>query len=299
MKHSHIKATCAFLIVLLLLCSCNIPRPISSPQSPQRVAVLFSSLAQMWQEAGGQVAITVGETIERGLVAEETPTVDSGAGKTINAELLLSLAPDLVICSADIPAQVETAALMEQAGIPTLLLHVETLSDYVAAIITMTEITGNREAAETAVAMQARATKMITESAPHLADTAVLFVRAGSSPSSTKAKGSDEHFAAAMLRDLKCINIADSAPLSLDDIGMEAILAADPDCIFFSLMGDREAARANIERLLQTEAWQSLSAVKGGRYFILDRALFHFKPCGKWDAAYRSLIDMLENTDVA
>ncbi len=71
---------------------------ITLPAKPEKVAVLFSSLADVWQTAGGEVAITVGESVERGFVPEGTPLVDGGAGKTINQELLLSYEPDFVIC---------------------------------------------------------------------------------------------------------------------------------------------------------------------------------------------------------
>ena len=43
---------------------------------PQKTAVLFSSLAECWIEAGGEVYVTVGESVERGLVKEETELVD-------------------------------------------------------------------------------------------------------------------------------------------------------------------------------------------------------------------------------
>ena len=40
---------------------------ITLREKPQRVAVLFSSFADVWETAGGRVDITVGESVERGL----------------------------------------------------------------------------------------------------------------------------------------------------------------------------------------------------------------------------------------
>ena len=295
MRSVGIKLLALLLSSLLVLCSCGSFVSSVTPDKPQKVAVLLSSLAEMWQEAGGTVDITVGETVERGLVPQSTPTVDSGAGKTVNTELLISLKPDLVICSADIPAQVEAEAILRDTGTPTLLLHVETLTDYVNALKQMTDITGNRKAYENAVAMRERIDALIETTQPTLSDTDILFVRAGSTAASTKAKSSQDHFAAAMLKELGCNNLADQAPLSLDTVGMESILIADPDFIFFSLMGDETAAKANIEALLLTDTWQALSAVQNGRYAILDRSLFHFKPCQRWETAYHTLISLLIN----
>ena len=278
----------------LLLGSCGAAPQPSDGSAPQRVAVLFSSLAEIWLEAGGEIAVTVGETVERGFVPADTPLVDSGAGKTINVELLISHKPDLVICSADIPAQVEAAQILAAAGIATLVLRVETVDDYVEALRRMTEITGDEAAYARGLAMKAEIDSLLaSDNVQALRGKTVLFVRAGSTASSTKPKSSADHFAAMMLREFGCINLADRADTAIDGIGMEAILAADPDYIFFSLMGDEASARDNVATLLASDTWQALSAVKAGRTVILDRTLFHFKPCGRWAEAYRTLADLL------
>jgi len=41
---------------------------VSLDKAPTRVAVLFSSFADMWLISGGEIAITVGESVERGFV---------------------------------------------------------------------------------------------------------------------------------------------------------------------------------------------------------------------------------------
>lgn len=282
------------LAITLTLCACGSFVPSVRPDAPQRVAVLFSSLAEIWVEAGGTVDITVGEAVERGFAPEGTPLVDSGAGKTVNVELLIAGKPDLVICSADVPAQVEAAQILADTGTPVLVLHVETFDDYLEALRAMTAITGSTAAYERGLAQKKQIeTLLASETATAISGKTVLFVRAGSTASSTKVKGSDDHFAAMMLRQLGCVNVADGHPLSLDSLGMEAMIAADPDFIFFSLMGDEQAARANVESLLNTPAWQTLSAVKNSRAFVLDRSLFHFKPCGRWPEAYHTLATML------
>ena len=69
----------------------------------------------------------------------------------------------------------------------------------------------------------------------------VLFIRAAAS--SVKAKGSTGSVGGEMLADLGCINIADSDKSLLDDLSLEAIVAADPDYIFVTTQGnDTEAA---------------------------------------------------------
>ena len=262
---------------------------------PQRVAVLFSSLAEIWLDAGGEIAVTVGESVERGFCEEGVPLVDAGSGKNINAELLIACAPDLVICSADTPYQVELAALLNRAGIPCAQMRIDSLADYLHTLEIMTAITENPaayEASGAAVQTQVEALLKSPE-AQSLAGMRILFVRAGSTARSTKAKGTQDHFACAMLAQLGCVNIADEVPVLLDGLSMEAILAADPDYILFAMQGDEAAARKNIGSMLQTPAWAQLSAVRQGNTAILPKELFHFKPNARWAEAYAYLIDLL------
>ena len=94
---------------------------ISVPYEPQTVAVLTSSLADLWITAGGNVDITVGETVERGFVDANVLLVDDGAGKTVNLERLVAAQPDLVLYSSDLSGQAECAqALLDVVSDVTL-----------------------------------------------------------------------------------------------------------------------------------------------------------------------------------
>ena len=65
---------------------------VTLDKAPEKTAVLFSSFAEVWELAGGNVSITVGESIERGFAGSDAIIVDAGAGKTINTELLVASA---------------------------------------------------------------------------------------------------------------------------------------------------------------------------------------------------------------
>ena len=262
---------------------------------PENVAVLFSSFAEMWRLAGGEVAVTVGESIERGFAAENAFLVDYGAGKSVNLELLFSLKPDLVICSADIEAQAEAGALLRSAGVPTACFRVDSFSDYLRVFGQMCAVTGNEEAYEQYGASVANEIDALLASPEATAaeGARILFVRAGSTASSTKAKTGADHFACEMLAELGCENIADASSQLSEGLNMEYILTEDPDVIFFSLMGDADAALANVSDLLSQPAWQQLRAVKESRVHVLPKELFHFKPNARWAEAYAYLIDAL------
>ena len=266
-------------------------RAVTLPEKPQRVAVLFSSLADIWIAAGGTVTMTVEESVERGLVASGVTILAAGAGKAVDAEAVIAAAPDLVLFSADVAGHITCAELVRLAGIPTALLRVESFSDYLTALKIFTDINERPDLYESAgLAQKERIDEMIAEQP--LVGKRILFARA--TATTVKAKSSDDHFAAAMLRELGAQNIADSAPLLLDGLNVETVLAEDPDYLFFSAMGSEEAAAAAVDELLSGQIWGSLNAVKGNRYALLPRDTFHYKPNTKWADAYAYLIELLK-----
>ena len=76
---------------------------------------------------------------------------------------------------------------------------------------------------------------------------------------------------------------------------LEAILEADPDYIFVVAMGtDLEAAQKTLEdTLLSNPAWNTLTAVREGRFVTLDRELFHLRPNARWAESYQIIYDLL------
>ena len=268
-------------------------RSINLKNQPEKVAVLFSSYAEMWILAGGEVKITVGESIERGFAPEGTPLVDAGAGKTIDREALLAAEPDLVIASADIAAQAELAAYLDTVGIPCALFRVDCFADYEKAMTHLCAITGRADLFEQNVASVGAEIENLLAKVDKTAAPRILFVRCGSSYSATKAKVASENFVCKMLEELGAVNIADAAPELSDGLALEAILDADPEVIFFSTMGNEQKSRAYMDSELESDAWQSLSAVREGRYVYLDKNLFQFKPNARWGEAYLFLAEYL------
>lgn len=272
----------------------DVGRVIVLEKKPEKVVVLFSSFAEVWKLAGGEVSVTVGESVERGFVDKDAVLVDDGAGKTINTELLVDTQPDFVICSADLAAQAEAAELLNNADIPAACFHVDTFAEYLNMLKICTDITGNKEAYQkNGTEVKARIDKMLNEVSGEPAKKNILFIRAGSGASATKAKTAEDHFAAAMLKEIGTYNIAENAPVLLDGLSMEEIIDADPDYIFISTMGSESAAKEYMNAVLKEPAWQSLSAVKNGDYVYLPKDLFQFKPNARWDRAYQYLIDLV------
>lgn len=76
---------------------------------------------------------------------------------------------------------------------------------------------------------------------------------------------------------------------------MEKIIAEDPDFIFVTTMGasHQKALDALEESLTGSPAWAGLTAVQNGRFVVLDRDLFHYKPNVRWGESYETLANIL------
>ena len=76
---------------------------------------------------------------------------------------------------------------------------------------------------------------------------------------------------------------------------LEAVIAAEPDFILVTTMGSSdEAAMAYMEETFESNpAWAGLSAVQNGRYVLLPRELFHYKPNARWGESYAYLAKIL------
>lgn len=302
----------AFLILAMLLSACGAGPAVSEgnlsytftdstgtritlTEKPETVAVLFSSYAEIWTLAGGSVAVTVGESVERGFVPADVKLVDEGAGKTIDYELLLAAQPDFVIGSADIAAQAEVCQTLASRGIPCALFRVDTFEEYLSMLKICTDITGNPAAYETyGTAVQARIANLKNAVGELAADPKnILFIRAGSQYSATKAKRAPDNFVCTMLDELGSHNIADDAAILLDGLSLEHILLQNPDYIFLTTMGSEDAATQYIEDLFAQDGWKDLTAVKNGDYTFLPKELFHFKPNARWAEAYDLLAELL------
>ena len=268
-------------------------REVALKKKPQKVAVLFSSYAEMWTLAGGEVSITVGESVERGFADESTVLVDSGAGKTIDREILIAFAPDFVIASADIAAQAELAEYLDSVGIPCALFRVDSFYDYADVMDILCAITERDDLYEKNVTKIADEIENILNSVDKSRAPRIIFVRCGSSASSTKAKNAEENFVCKMIAELGGVNIADEAPELCDGLSLEAILTAQPEKMLISTMGNEQKSREYMDSVLKSESWQALGAVKDGNYVYLGKELFQFKPNARWAEAYKFLAEYL------
>lgn len=260
--------------------------------NPKKTAVCSGSLAEIWQLAGGSVDLVTQDAYDEHLFTLPDDTINIGTMKSPSVEAMLSENVDFVIMSSLIAEHVSLYDTLTSAGITVAYFEVENLDDYLAALKICTEITGKPELYEkNGETVKARVEAAIS-SASGKGSPAVLLLRAYSS--GVKAKGSDT-MTGKMLADLGCKNIADSDLTLLEDLSLEAIIKADPDFIFVTTMGaDEEKALESVDAMLTNNpAWAELTAIKSGRYVVLTKALYHYKPNARWGEAYEKLSEIL------
>lgn len=268
-------------------------------ESADRVVTLLGSFADVWYLAGGEVVASVNDTWTNFNLGLDESVVNLGSMLNPDLELLIAAEPDLVIASAGNSAQIELEENLTATGITVVYFEVSDFNDYKAMLDTLTDITGRKDRYQTygiEVEEEVLLQKQIAEEAAKeegFEAPTVLFIRAAAS--SVKAKGSTGTVGGEILADLGTVNIADTDGALLEDLSLEAIVAADPDYIFVTTQGeDTEAALANVEELFKTNAaWSSLTAVQDGNYYEIDKALYNSKPNARWGEAYRILVDIL------
>lgn len=277
-------------------------------QGPERVAALIGSFAQIWTLAGGEVHASADDAWDEFGLEMAEDAVNLGNTKELSLEKLFSAEPDFIIASANTRQNVEWKETLEKTGVPVAYFRVSNFDEYLNMLKICTEITGrpdlyekNGEAIRGQIeAVLVRAAEWseadrsgITEGVIDATGPKVLSMRA--SASFIRAKNSQDNVLGEILKDLGCINIADSDGSLLENLSIEHILEQDPDYIFFVQQGDDEAGtKANIERLMKDNpAWLELTAVKEGRVFFMDKALYGVKPNHRWGEAYEVVEEIL------
>lgn len=267
-------------------------------ENPERVAALIGSFAEMWQLAGGDICATADDAWEdMGLTLAED-TVNLGQTKSINVEKLFEAEPDFIIASANTRVDVEIQDTLEATQIPTAYFEVSGFDDYLRVLKIFTDITGREDLYQkNGLEIQDQIDDVIAKSKERLQGQegpSVLFLRV--SATAVYAKNSHDSVLGEMLKALGCRNIADADESLLENVTLEHVLQMNPDYIFtVQIGGDPEGVQKHLDSLFaEDSAWATLTAVKEGRWYHMDKRLYNFKPNARWGEAYEGLEEILE-----
>lgn len=263
-------------------------------ESHDRVACLMGSFADMWCVAGGKDSLVASadDTWTGFDLGLDDDVKNLGQVKEPNTEILLESEPDLIFASSKMQSNVDMLDTLENAGITVVYLDVTGFDDYLSVLKLMTDLTGDSEAYKT----NGTDLKSQIEDAKSRQDgsnPSVCIIRVAGT--TVSVKGNDDTVLGEMCRDLGCVNIADEYGSLLENLSLETIIEADPDYIFVVYQGSDEAAANKVfeENVSSNEAWSSLSAVKNGKFYVMDRTLYNLKPNARWGEAYEKLADIL------
>lgn len=275
----------------------DLEREVSVSRSPQKVAALIGSFADVWILAGGSICAAP-EDAWSDFGLELGDAVNLGGAHSPSLEQLLSADPDFVIASASTAADVDMKDVLENAGIAVAYFDVDCFDDYLNMLNVCTDITGRKDLYEQNGLNIQKKIDEIKQDMKNIAvpeeQRTVLMLRAASG--FVKAKGSKGTILGEMLSDMGCINIADSDKSLLENLSIESIINANPYHIFVVTMGDdTEAAKGSLSRMMEENpAWNDLDVVKENRMHFMDKKLFNLKPNARWADAYEQLYGILQ-----
>ncbi len=258
------------------------------------VVSLYASYSECWLLSGGELSGVTRDAIEeRDLNLSENISI-VGSVKEPDLEKIIALNPDYVIMSADVTADLELEDQLKALNIAYGYFCVDTFEDYDNMMYQFCSVNNNMDSYNENVTKVKERIDEIKESVSKSsasANNTVLLMRAFSS--GVKAKG-DDNTAGYILKELNCNNIVDSYPSLLEDLSMEEVINQDPDYIFVLTMGDENAALSYIDdNMKNNPAWNGLSAIEKGNYYVLPKELFHYKPNNRWADSYEYLAKIL------
>lgn len=305
------------LIMAILLCGCgaaeskedvkkesytfidDLGREITV-ENPQRVAALLGSFADIWYLAGGEVCASADDAWEDFDLPMKEDAINLGMTKKLSLEKLFEANPDLVLASCNTKQNVEWKETLEGAGINVAYFEVSDFDDYLRLLKIFTDITGRSDLYKAnGTDIQEKINQIIANSEARIQQAGeapkVLVVRA--SATMILAKNSKDNVLGEMVHALGCANIADADDSLLENLNVEHIMAEDPDYIFIAQFGDdSEAIRNHMDEFIANNpAWSNLTAVKEGRVYYMDKALYTLKPNDRWAEAYEKLENILGN----
>ena len=263
---------------------------------PQRVVTVMGSFAQIWCLAGGGDVLvgTTDDTIDARELGIDHELTKIGSYMAPNVEKIIGCDPDLVILTGGSGYNADQKALedtFKENEITYCYFTVTHFEDYLRMLKICTDITGKEELYKTnGTEVQERINKILKDEHVSGSPSYLLMITysGGIRPqASTTQTGK-------MLNDLGAKNIIDDNTSLLKEFSMEKVIEIDPDYIFAISMGySDQSAEEALKKLVEDDpAWNQLTAVQNGNYYLLPRDMFQFKPNEKWDKAYQYLADI-------
>ncbi|MDY4434312.1 MAG: ABC transporter substrate-binding protein [Candidatus Flemingibacterium sp.] len=279
---------------------------VTIAKDPKNVVNLYASFTTLWYEAGGTVSGCIGgdssialyeEYTGRDITADDgvTTVATSSSGKKWNTETIIALEPELIICSTAMSGYKTIEAPAEAAGIPVIAMSYNDFADYLKWFKVFSNLTGHPELYEEVALKALDYVVDVLLECPAENNPTVFCMFSSADTLQANTSGT---VVGGMISAMNAKNIVDAWDGAADaerlDINLETVFAADPDIILVQCHAGTDDAMALVETLYgDNPVWQSLSAVKNGKVYYLEKSLFHNKPNSRFAEAYKVLAQYL------
>lgn len=275
------------IALILILSSFFLLSAENLKKNPQNVVGLSKSVSQMWLLSGGKLVGTTEDSFELENIGN---AISVGTLTTTNLEAIVSLNPDLVILTLDIPVHKKISENLQNLGIKTYIVDVKKFDDYKKVMKDFTDLTEKKDLYQKNVLdVENQIKKIVEKNHQKNKGKTYLFFRV----SSTKNKVLKNHFGNEIFTNLGLKSVVKNDN-SLDELSIEAILNENPDYIFVVAQGNQKKAdEAFYNSFEKNPVWKELKAVKNRNVFMLPKELFNYKPNENWANAYQYIVDLI------
>lgn len=239
-------------------------RQVVLKSEPARIIALAPSITEILYFLGlGDRVVGVTAFSSYPSQARSIPKV--GSYVDLNVEKIISLAPDLVIGTAD-GNQPEVVALLERADIPVFIVNPRGIRAVMDTVVAVGRLCGVEDKA---VALAGDLSRQVDEIINKIEtmEKPLVFLQVNTRPIMTANKDT-------FLNDLIVLaggrNMAEHEPITYPRLSLEEVIRRKPDVIIISSM---DRGGSFLEAQQQWRRWKMIPAVRNGRVHLVDSDL--------------------------
>ena len=251
-------------------------RTVTIKEKPQRIVALSTSLLNFADAVDGNLAGRASVQSDAADLPERYSNVpEVGPVYNVSVEKIMACQPDLVLANKN--QHEKLIPLLEQNGVTVLALTTKTYDDVKRNLTLVGKLYGKEDMAQEKIAAMDKEIQAVKEKIPdnHLT---VAILHATPSHVSLEL---DKSIAGDAARILGFTNVAqdgaDKVGNSAEKVpySMEALVEKDPDVIFITSMGRSDKIEERLRQDVESSpAWQTLTAVRQKRVYVLPENLF-------------------------
>lgn len=265
-------------------------RDVVLAKKPERIIILAPSFLNIMHAVGGDfIAWADSPGDKPPSYAEGKKTV--GYTFQVNAEAVISEKPDLVVGLHGLHDRF--AEVMQQNGIPFMLLSASSLEDVERAAEVLGDVTGHHAEGVKAREQLRKDMESVVSGLP-LKEYTCAILHGTPHSVTLEGKGTIATETAALLHIRNVFVLDNDRDMKLPPFSLETLVAKDPDIIFLTTMvmpgQQQEAFRKS---LMEQPAWAGMRAVKAGRVYFLPQKLFLSSPGMEYPKALSYMADVV------